>query len=291
MIHDKDVFCLHAVSDETPNIFKNGGHQRRKRRLGLDQAEREKAASHLGDIRSAVREQSRPTGGTKQESGAELSQTGWPLRLEVYVPQSRTPVEKGHWGAGWAFWAVCLSAVSLSETCIPLIVFTHWLFLCVLFVSCTSSSIVFYLVSLCFFLFAVSFFLFSPDHHHHNVPLPPPLLSSCRPSLLPSILQMLVGSRTISRGSWWPAAPSLWSFPAIVPGPTAAWLLHSINHTHNNHRCTLTVLLGPPSWEEHWRLENIHESRIPWEICGEFQRYSIMVHMWLDRLNVSRVAV
>lgn len=61
---------------------------------------------------------------------------------------------------------------------------------------------------------------------------PPPHLSSCRPLLLPSILQILVGSRTISRGSWWPAAPSLWSLPAIVPGPTAAWLLHSITRAH-----------------------------------------------------------
>lgn len=57
------------------------------------------------------------------------------------------------------------------------------------------------------------------------------LSSSRPPSLLPSILHMSVGSRTISRGSRWPAAPSLWSFPAIVPGPTAAWLPHSINHT------------------------------------------------------------
>lgn len=54
-----------------------------------------------------------------------------------------------------------------------------------------------------------------------------PLFSLCPPLLLPPILQMSVGSRTISRGSQWPVAPSLWSFPAIVPGLTAARLQHS----------------------------------------------------------------
>lgn len=55
-------------------------------------------------------------------------------------------------------------------------------------------------------------------------------LLSCR-SLLPSILQMLVAEQ-YPRGhdDWLP--PSLWSLPAIVLGPTATRLLHSMNCTH-----------------------------------------------------------
>ena len=111
------------------------------------------------------------------------------------MPRSRTPVEKGHRGGGVGF----LGGLSVSCQFVLRAAFlsqylhTHRLFLCVLFVSCTSSSIIFYLVSLCFFLFAVSFFLFSPDRHHHNAPLPPPpppppalLMPSFTPPLHPS---------------------------------------------------------------------------------------------------------
>lgn len=128
------------------------------------------------------------------------------------------------------------------------------------------SSIIFYLVSLWFFLFAVSFFLFSSDHHHY-APYPlPPLLIFVRHSSPPSF-KMLVGSRTISMGSWWPAAPSLWSLPAIVPGPTAAWLLHSINRTHTGLITTVNcnVLLWPQSWEKHLRIYISFYVRVPWE--------------------------
>ena len=59
--------------------------------------------------------------GTKQESGAQILQTGWPLCLEVYVPQSRTPVEKGHWRRVGLF----RLSVSCQCVCIPLTVFTH----------------------------------------------------------------------------------------------------------------------------------------------------------------------
>lgn len=53
------------------NISKTGGHQRRNwRGAGLDQVERERAASHLGDIRSVVCEQSRPAG--EQSRSLEL---------------------------------------------------------------------------------------------------------------------------------------------------------------------------------------------------------------------------
>lgn len=69
-----------------------------------------------------------------------------------------------------------------------------------------------------------------PTYDHYPYALPPPSLWC--PSLVPSILQILVGSRTISIGSWWPAAPFTWLLPAIVSGPTTDWLLHSINYTH-----------------------------------------------------------
>lgn len=154
-----------------------------------------------------------------------------------------------------------------------------------LFVSRTSFSIIFYLVSLWFFLFAVSFFLFSSDHHHYAPSSS--LLSTCRPSLLPSILQMLVGSRTISRGSWWPTAPSLWSLPAIVPGLTAAWLLHSINRIHAGlittaHCSALASIIGETleTWVHAWKQDTLGNL---WLIP---QRYLIIVHEWLDLLNL-----
>lgn len=67
------VSCLHVMSDCIQCFFKNGGHQRRKRRAGWDRAEREKASSHLGDIRSVLCEQSRPTG-----------EQSWSLELGYY---------------------------------------------------------------------------------------------------------------------------------------------------------------------------------------------------------------
>lgn len=73
----------------------------------------EKATSQRQDIRSVVREQSCPTG-TKLQSGAEILQTGWPHRLEVYVPQSRTPIVERHRGRANFFLVVCLSVCQLS---------------------------------------------------------------------------------------------------------------------------------------------------------------------------------
>lgn len=180
---------------------------------------------------------------------------------------------EGTLGAGWAFLAVFLSAVNLSEFNSQVFTNTHLL---VLYLSAHLKhtllhvlSIVFYL-SLWFFLFAVSFFLFSSLTTIIML-RPAPHLSSCRPLLLPSILQMLVGSRTISRGSRWPAAPSLWSLPAIVPGSTAAWLLHSINRTHTGLIPTaLCSALASIMGENTGDLSTCIKAGYLGEICGKF---------------------
>lgn len=130
------------------------------------------------------------------------------------------------------------------------------------------------LLPICHFLFPYS------DHHHYA--RPSSLLSSRCPSLLPSILQMLVGSRTISRGSWWPAAPSLRSLPAIVPGPTPDWFLHSINHTHTDlitteHCSDLHSVMGETqeTWLHAW-LQDILGN--VWPVS---QRYPVIARQWL----------
>lgn len=203
------MFCLHVVWNKTKNVCKNGGHRRRNRRVGLDQVEREKVTSHLGDIRSLACEQSRPTG--EQSRSLELryyrlvGPSVWKCTCRRAGLQLRMDV-----GGGVGFFG----AVSCQSVCLH---FTHSIYSHTTHVYCSRMFLrvsntgfssaclfyyLFYLVSLWFFLFAVSFFLFSSDTI--IMPLPPPssLLSSCRPSLLPSIPQTLVGSRTISRGSW-----------------------------------------------------------------------------------------
>lgn len=151
----------------------------------------------------------------------------------------QAPVEKGHRGrAGFFFGDLSVScqwAWDLHSTQ-SIYLHTFNVPICLRSLCTHSSACLFYhllsrlplLLPICCFLFPFSYPLLTTIITLR----PPALLSSSRPSLLPSILQMLVGSRTISRGSWRPAAPSLWSLPAIVPGLTAAWLLQSINCTH-----------------------------------------------------------
>lgn len=123
-ILNKEVFCFLAVSDNIPNIFKNGGHQRRKRSLWSERAEREKAASHLGDIRSLGREQSRPTGEQSRSLELRYHRLVGPSVWKCTCRRAGLQLRRDIGGAGWAYWAVCLSAVTLSEICIPLILST-----------------------------------------------------------------------------------------------------------------------------------------------------------------------
>lgn len=103
--------------------------------------------------------------------------------------QSRTPVEKGHWGRGGLFWlSFCQLSICLNST--PSTTNTHLLFL---YLSAHLKhtllhvlSIVFYLslvLPICCFLFPI---LLS-DHHHYAPSCSPPLLmSSFTPPLHPS---------------------------------------------------------------------------------------------------------
>lgn len=186
---------------------------------------------------------------------AAVLQTVRPLCLEVYVPQRRTAVDisqRGMWGrrgGSGSFWWFVYQLSVLTEAGVfqPHCLFAHfysssWILPVLELHSAPLSRLLRDLSPFRFFLFAVSFFLFSS--HRHRCVLSRSLLSSC-PSLLPSILQTSVGSRTISRGSRRPAAPSLLSLPAIVPAPTAAQLLHSINPQHAAgviHLITLTFV-------------------------------------------------
>lgn len=180
-------------------FFKNGGHQRRNSRVGWDHREREKATSHWGDIRSLVCEQSHPT--REQSLSLELRY----YRLVGPSVWKCTCYRAGlclrrDTGGGVGFLSLSVSCHFVWNLHFPQSIYSHIFILPVSFCSTqihlsVSMSFLptFYLVSLCFFLFAVSFFLFSSDHHHYTLSSS---LLSCR-SLLPSILQILVGSRTI----------------------------------------------------------------------------------------------
>ena len=194
--------------------------------------------------------------GTKQESGAQILQTGWPLCLEVYVPQSRTPVEKGQWRRVGLF----RLSVSCQCVCIPLTVFTHThsLFLYVfcshqthLPVCGTSFSLIFYLVSLWFFLFAVSVFPFSSYHLLYAPSVFPRVHTS---SFTPPLHPLNVGGQqnniqgVMVTGSPLPVVSSCYC-------PTAAWLLHSINRTHTGLITTACCCAQASIMEKLWRLE------------------------------------
>lgn len=115
-------------------------------------------------------------------------------------------------GAGWVSLVVGVSAVSLSETCVLFTTAsrTHLLCFSSIFKRARNPS-----PTCLLFLLPIT----SSPFVSSSLPFPflfwpwslcfallPPHSSWC-PSLLPSILQMLVGSRTISIGSWWPTTP------------------------------------------------------------------------------------
>lgn len=178
--------------------------EKEQKGVELNQPERERVASHLGDIRSLVCEQSRPAGEQSRSLELRYYKLVGPSVWKCTCCRAGLQLRRDIGGGVGFFLAVFLSAVNLSEFNSQVFTNTHLLFM---YLSAHLKhtllpvlSIVFYL-SLWFFLFAVSFFLFSSLTTIIML-RPAPHLSSCRPLLLPSILQMLVGSRTISRGSW-----------------------------------------------------------------------------------------
>lgn len=279
---------LHVMSDCIQNVFKNGGHQRRKRRAGWDRAEREKASSHLGDIRSVLCEQSRPTG-----------EQSWSLELGYYrlvgpCVWKCTCRRAGLWlwrltgGGGEEDFGppVCQLSVSLRPVFHSCSFLT--LFLCVS-AHCENTSIthvsplIFYLLLSSFFLFAVSFFLFSSDHHHYTSASPHVVLHSSPPP---------------SFKCWWAAEqypgghgdrqpPPCGLFLPLSVDPLLLGSPHSINRTHTglitSARCApLASIMGDTleTWEHAWRQDT-------WgNLWLNPQRNSIKVPEWPHRLNL-----
>lgn len=203
-------------------------------RVGWDHRNGEKASSHWGDVRSLICEQSSPT--REQRLSLQLRY----YRLVGPSVWKCTCCRAGLWlrrDTGGGVDSSVLLFVSCHFVCnlqsphgICLHIYFSRIFLLNSEVTCLrvfSTSMLPHrglLLPICCFLFPV---LFWPPSLYSNLL---PLLLPFTPPLHPSN----VGGRTISTGSWWLAAPpSLWSLPAIVLGPTATRLLHSINSTHN----------------------------------------------------------
>lgn len=167
--------------------------------------------------------------GTKQESGAEILQTGWPLCLEVYVLQSRTTVEKGHWGRGGFF----LGGLSVSCQSVWDLHSTHSIYshtfdvpVCLRSLCTLSSTCLFYnilpclllLLPICCFLFPIHFW----PPSLRSILLPPLLTSSFTPLLHPSNVggQQNNIQGVMATGSPLPVVSSCycpWSYCCLAP--------------------------------------------------------------------------
>lgn len=170
-------------------------------RVGWDHRERKKATSHWGDIRSPVGEQSYPA---REQSPS--------LELRYY-----RLVGPSVWTCTCCKAGLCLRRDSgggrrLSAVifCFFLKVFTRtyllFLFLPALLKHTSLSPCLSY-PHFTSSLFASSYLLFP-----FSCSLLTTIIMLCPPPssyIIHSILQMLVGSKIIRRGSWWPATPAL----------------------------------------------------------------------------------
>ena len=159
---------------------------------------------------------------TKPEPGAEILHTCWPLRLEVYVPQSRTPVERGHWGrVELLWWSVCQLSVCL-RVCLRSTQFTFHTHLlspptpCFTSPHTHSSLPSFYIISL----------LFLPIYHflYPTLSLPP----SLRSVPLPSSPHVILPSSPPSFKCWWAAEQYPGGHGDRQPPPCGLFLLLSL---------------------------------------------------------------
>lgn len=198
-LQQKRSFCFHIVGGKKFKMYSRLEDTREGTEgVELGQPERERVASHLGDIRSLVCEQSHPAGEQSRSLGLRYYKLVGPCVWKC------TCCRAGLWlrrAAGGGVGLFCLSAVNLSEFNSYIFTNTHLLYFSVHL----THALLHVLLSSFTSFFSSSYLLFPFSYSPLTTIItvrPAPLLSSCRPLLLPSILQMLVGSRTISRGSW-----------------------------------------------------------------------------------------